>query len=39
MNISATQTSDISNALPMKNDDAVIAKPPMKGINALCRQP
>ncbi len=33
------QASDISNALLMRNDAAVIASPPRKGISAFCFQP
>ena len=33
------QASDINNALPMKNDTAAIARPPINGPIAFCRQP
>ncbi len=35
----AREASDISSALTIKKDAAVIANPPRNGINAFCRQP
>ena len=39
MNINATQASDISSALTMKKEAAVMASPPRNGSKARCRQP
>ena len=39
MNMAARQASDMSNALMIRKEAAVIASPPRKGINAFCRQP
>jgi len=39
MNMLAIQASDMSNALMIRKEAAVIANPPRNGINAFCRQP
>ena len=39
MNINAMQASDISSALTMKKEVAVMASPPRNGSKARCRQP
>ena len=39
MNINAMQASDIHNALTMKIEAAVMARPPRNGSKARCRQP
>jgi len=39
MNMTTRQASDISSALTIRNDAAVIASPPMNGINAFCLEP